>query len=282
MIRFHEFLKENKLDKINTIKLSYDEFLSSIIDSCQKDFKMTKRQSIEFTILYKDKLKLAWENEFSTREAIASTKISGVIFDDKLKESFIYDIDTLYESYIDKINSEKTYENIIAYVNDYYNYFNYEKFSDKRIFERVKNNFKSLNKLADKRIFEMNYDTKEGSIEVDVDERNDKLIDEIIDKFSFVYKKKKDRYLRPIKITGKTLYNDIKLEITLSNKDLISILYKEINEDSEIKIYINGILKYHMDNFDIEDISSKMLQIYSSYLNTQNFHKISIKNDPFE
>ena len=213
MITFQDFLKENNLNKLDTGKLTLQEFLSSVIDSCVKDFDMDKNQAIEFSLLYKDLLKDAWENEYTTREAIASTKRPGVMLKQEVKESFSLDIDDVYEDYIEKLKSETKSENIEAYINDYYNKFT-ESYSDKRIFERVKNNYKRLKTLGDKRIFEMQYTSDVGTLDVDVVERNDELIDNIINSFSFVYKKKKDRYLRPTKITGKTLYNDTELEIT--------------------------------------------------------------------
>lgn len=282
MNNFREFLKENKLDKLNTKELTYDEFLQSIIDSIKKDFKNTEKQAIEFTILYRNLLKNAWEKGYTTREAIASTKRPGVIIkEDKIDESYIFDIDTIYESYIIKINSEKKPENIKAYINEYFNKFNNESYSDKRIFERLKNNYKKLIKLADKRIFEMDYIKDDMTIDVDVIERNDELIDNIINTFSFVYKKKKDRYLRPIKITGKTLYNDIELEILLSNKDIIKIIWNNKEDTNELKTYINDNLIYHMDDINEVDIVNKSSNLYNKYLTKQNF-KLNKKTNPFE
>ena len=281
MISFKEFLNENKSDRIDTKKLTYQEYLKNIIDSCQEDLGMTKKQSIELTILYRDLFRDAWGNSLTIREAIASTKRPGVIIsDDKIEESFLFNIDSTYETYINKIEEEKNSDNIERYVTDYYNKFN-KSYSDVRIFERVKNNHKMLTKLADKRLFEMNYTTDEGSVEVDVVERNDDLIDNLINKFSFGYKKKKDRYIRPIKITGKTLPNDIQLEATLSNKDVVKITFDNKDETQELKVHINNKLIYHMDYYDIEDILEKSLQLYENYLIKQNF-KLTKKSNPFE
>jgi len=282
MKRFHEFLKENKLDKINTKELTYQEFLQSVTDSCINDFNMTEEQSLELTILYRDMFKNAYEKGLTTREAIASTKRPGVVVgDDTIEESYIFNIDTIYESYLDKIESETKSVNIEAYVADYFHRFN-ETYSDKRIFERVKNNYKRLITLADKKIFEMDYTTKDGSsIDVDVVERNDELVDDLIEKFSFVYKKKKDRYLRPVKITGKTMYKDIVLETTLSNKDVVKVTYDDKDDTQELKVHINDKLIYHMDYYDIKDILEKALQLYETFLQRQNY-KLTKKSNPFE
>jgi len=280
MKRFQDFLIENKIDKLNTKELTYQQFLKSVKESCMKDFKMNAQQAIEFTILYRTMLKDAYGKGLTTREAISATKRPGIIIEDGVvEESYIFDIDTVYESYIDKINSETKIENIKAYVFDYFHKFN-ESYSDKRIFNRVNKNYSKLINLASKRIFEMNY-TKDGqSIEVDVLQRNDNLIEELIDAFSFTYKKKKDRYIRPIKITGKTLYNDVELEVVLSNKDIVKITFDNTNETEELKVHINGNLVYHLDYIDDMKIVQKASSLYDKFLERQNF-KINKKVNPF-
>jgi len=280
MRKFQDFLKENNLE---TGKLTYQEFLDGIVDSCVNDFEMTKEQALEFTVLYRDLFKASWEKEFTTREAIASTKRPGIMIEeDVVEESYVLDIDNVYEAYIESIENETNAENIKPYVDDYFNRFN-KSYSDKRIFERTKNNYKRLKKLADKRIFEMEYIKDDMTIEVDVLERNDELIDSVIDAFSFVYKKIKDRYLRPIKITGKTLYKDVELEIVLSNKDTVKITYDDREDTDELKVHINGKLVYHLDYIDIGGILivNKAAELYNKYLVRQNF-KINKKTNPFD
>jgi len=280
MRKFQDFLKENNLE---TGKLTYQEFLDGIVDSCVNDFEMTKEQALEFTVLYRDLFKASWEKEFTTREAIASTKRPGIMIEeDVVEESYVLDIDNVYEAYIESIENETNAENIKSYVDDYFNRFN-KSYSDKRIFERTKNNYKRLKKLADKRIFEMEYIKDDMTIEVDVLERNDELIDSVIDAFSFVYKKIKDRYLRPIKITGKTLYKDVELEIVLSNKDTVKITYDDREDTDELKVHINGKLVYHLDYIDIGGILivNKAAELYNKYLVRQNF-KINKKTNPFD
>lgn len=276
MISFQDFINENKKDK----KKSLQEFLKDIIDSCMKDFEMTKKQAVEYTLLYKELLEDAWKNEYTPREAIASSKRPGIMFKQEVKESYVFDIDDVYESFIEKIKEETKPENVKAYIKEYYNRFS-ETYSDKQIFERVKNNYKRLNILANKRLFEMQYTSDVGTLEVDVIERNDKLIDYIISKFSFIYKKRKDRYLRPVKITGKTLYNDTELEITLSNKDVVKISYDNREDKEELKVHINNKLVYHMDYIDETSLVDKAVLLYEKYLERQNY-KMSKKSNPFE
>jgi len=280
MIRFHEFLKENNIE-LDTSKLTYQEFLKSVKDSCIKDFSMTKTQALELTILYRDLFKDAWERGLTIREAIASTKRPGVIIkDDIIEESNILDIDNIYEAYIEFIENETNPDNIKSYVDDYFNRFN-ESYSDKRIYERTRNNYIRLKKLADKKIFEKDYVKDDMTIDVDVLERNDELIDKIINVFSFVYKKIKNRYLRPIKITGKTLYKDVELEITLSNNDIVKITWDDRTDTDELKVHINDKLVYHLDYIDDIDIVEKASQLYDKYLQRQNF-KINKKINPFD
>ena len=186
----------------------------------------------------------------------------------------------MYENYIEKINTEKNLQNIKSYVNDYFLTFKHTSFSDERIIERVKNNYKQLNKLADKILLEMTYTKDDNDFEVDVLERNDEIIDKIIDEFSFRYKKIKDRYVRPKKITGKTLYKDIQLDVFLSNKDVIRIIYDDSKETDELKIYVNDKLYYHMDYINDIDIMKKAAYIYENFLQRKNF-KVLKKTNPF-
>lgn len=105
---------------------------------------------------------------------------------------------------------------------------------------------------------------------IEVDDKNE-LIDKLIDKLSFSYKKRKDKYVRPVKITG----NNKCINIHLSNKDNIKISYN----DGELKIHINDKLVYFMD-VKKEDVITKCYNIYTDYLKTGNF-KIK-KSNPFE
>ena len=173
MHKFNDFIKENKLE---TEKLSFNDFLRDVKNSMMKDFDSTEEQAIEFTVLYKDLLKDAWVNDYTTREAIASSKRPGIMIkDDIVGETYLFEIDTDYEAYIEKIQKENESINVETYVNEYYNKFN-KTYSDERIFERVKNNYNNLKSLASKRLFEMVYTKDNVVLDVDVVERNDELI----------------------------------------------------------------------------------------------------------
>lgn len=112
-----------------------------------------------------------------------------------------------------------------------------------------------------------------NEIIIEVDKKTD-FIDKLIDKLSFTYKKRKDRYVRPIKMIGSTT-NGIKLDVYLSNKDILKISYN----DDELKIKINDILIYYMD-VKLDDVINKCYKIYTNYLKKDNF-KIKDSN-PFE
>ncbi|MFW6226102.1 MAG: hypothetical protein ACOC3V_04015 [bacterium] len=142
MKRFHEFIKENvDTDK----KLTFDDFLEEIRKSYVEDFSMDDSQAYAFTNQYEDVLKDAWENGYTVREAIASTKRPGFkIEEGKIDESYILEIDELYEKYTNIIQNIQNKDNIKDYINNYYNHFNKKTFTDKRIIERIKNNYKKL------------------------------------------------------------------------------------------------------------------------------------------
>ena len=122
------------------------------------------------------------------------------------------------------------------------------------------------------------FEAEDLSLKVEVENANQDFINELIDKLSFVYKKRKDKYVRPVNITGRGNNGNVKLDIILSNKDSIQLRYKH---NDELKIKINGDVLYHMDEIKIEDVVSKLFSIYSKYLKENNF-KISKKDNPFE
>lgn len=130
-------------------------------------------------------------------------------------------------------------------------------------------NFNEYNKL---------FEAEEFLLKIEVDNANQDFINELIDKLSFVYKKRKDKFVRPISITGKYNEGNVKLDITLSNKDHIQFRYKY---NDELKIKINGDVLYDMDEIKSEEIISKIYNVYSKYLKENNF-KISKKDNPFE
>jgi len=126
--------------------------------------------------------------------------------------------------------------------------------------------------------FEQYNEAKENNLDIDVTDINQEFIDDLIYKLSFVYKKNKDRHVRPIDIKGKTQPKDIDLNIKLSNKDKIHFVFKD---DNEIKITINDELLFHMDEFDKDSILNKLYKVYTEFLKT-NKYKISKKDNPFE
>lgn len=272
MKKFNEFLNE---DDDNNI-INYQIFLKNTIQACKNDFKMTNEQAVEYTIHNNDILKHAWENNYTIKESITSTKVNGIVIkDDIVNESHIFKIDDDYEMFIEKINTSNDTEIIKSYVNEYYNLYN-KPYSDKRIFERVKNNLIQLTKLSDKKIYEMKYSTDDNTINVEVIERDDTFIDSIINIFSFGYKKRKEYYIKPINISGKTLLNDYNLKVELSNKDYINISYT----DDELCIKINDKVVYHMDEINKSNIIDKLSNLYHKHLIDQNYTIIK-KTNPF-
>ena len=107
---------------------------------------------------------------------------------------------------------------------------------------------------------------KNEIVSIDVYNKDDLFIDKLIDKFTLVYKKRKDRHTRPISIKGNTSNDFIKIKIVLSNKDVIDFEYDNV----DLKIIINGKLLYHDDVLK-DDILNKIHKVYTTYLSKQNF-----------
>lgn len=116
-----------------------------------------------------------------------------------------------------------------------------------------------------------------NEVEVDVIDKDDTFINNIINKLSFVYRKRKERYMRPIKIVGSTKLNDIDIIIDMSNGDNVEIIYK--NSD-ELKIDVNNQTIYHMDDIIYNIVSDKVKQIYIQYIEKQKI-KIKQNKNPF-
>ena len=155
MKRFKDFVNENKDDKN-----SFPTFLEDVKKAYKKDFKYTESQADEFISLYARLLKDAWSNGFTVREAIASTKIPGYrVSNDKVDESYVFEIDSDYEnSYkmLEDINRKEQLINGEGIVDNYYQKYNKKNFSDVRIFERLKNNYKSLIKVYEEKRKQLN------------------------------------------------------------------------------------------------------------------------------
>jgi len=147
-INFIDFINENKSDD------KFEKFLDDVKTEI-KTFKNTIDQADEFVEMYYDSLKNSFNNGFTVREAIAATKIPGKkIEDDKVTESFIFNIDDKYERIYNKIKNIKTYSDLDESYNDiqkYFNEFNNKRYSDIRLYERFRNNHKDLIKLYNNR-----------------------------------------------------------------------------------------------------------------------------------
>ena len=152
MKRFKDFVNEKNSEN----EVSYEQFIEDVKEAIMKDFSQTSAQADEFLKLYHEELLDSWRNGYSVREAIAATEIPGVrISDDKVDESFIYTIDDEYEDYYEKIEEANTINGLKMcefYIDNYFIKYNKKTFSDKRIYERVKNNYNSLIELYEEKL----------------------------------------------------------------------------------------------------------------------------------
>ena len=152
MKRFNEFINENKEDE-NT----FEKFIKDVKTAFTKDFKRdSSKEADVFVNQYYDMLEDSWKNGFTVREAIAATKIPGfIVSNGRVDESYVLDIDDDFEkSYeiIEGIDGINRLEEGKMIINNFYDKYNRKSFSDKRIFERLKNNYHSLiNKYEEKR-----------------------------------------------------------------------------------------------------------------------------------
>ncbi len=108
-----------------------------------------------------------------------------------------------------------------------------------------------------------------------IDGKDDIFVGELVNALSFIYKKRKDKYLRPIKIVG-VLGNNVELRIHMSNKDIILFSYK----DTDLKISVNGDVIYHMDEIEKTEVVSKVEKYYKKSIENQNYFIVG-KNNPF-
>jgi hypothetical protein len=109
-----------------------------------------------------------------------------------------------------------------------------------------------------------------------IDGKDDIFIGELINQLSFVYRKRKDKYLRPVKIVG-VVGDGIELRVHMTNKDIILFSYR----DNELKISINGDVVYHMDDIEKKDVVGKIEKYYKKHMENQDFTVLS-KNNPFD
>jgi len=119
------------------------------------------------------------------------------------------------------------------------------------------------------------FESNNFDIQFAIEGKDDVFTSELINKLSFIYKKRAEKYLRPIKFIG-VIQDNIELRIHMSNKDIILLNY--INND--LKITINGDVVYYMDEIDKKDIVNKIEKYYKKYIEKQNFTIVN-KNNPF-
>lgn len=117
------------------------------------------------------------------------------------------------------------------------------------------------------KFLEFIYEMKDLHVQIEVENANGEIINDIIDALSFIYKKRSDRYIRPRVIKGKMLDNELNLDITMHNKDILKINFK----DGNLSININNNLVYDMDNIDDKNLSKKINDVYTKHISDQNF-----------
>lgn len=105
-----------------------------------------------------------------------------------------------------------------------------------------------------------------SNIIIDVKSIDNNLINDLINNLSFIYKKRRDRYIRPKKITGDLSYNYF-LNIYMTNKDIINIEY----EDNNIKIKINDKLDYYMGDVNKNEIIYIIYKRYTNFIKNNGF-----------
>lgn len=105
-----------------------------------------------------------------------------------------------------------------------------------------------------------------SNIIIDVKSIDNNLINDLINNLSFIYKKRRDRYIRPKKITG-DLSDNYFLNIYMTNKDIINIEY----EDNNIKIKINDKLDYYMGDVNKNEIIYIIYKRYTNFIKNNGF-----------
>lgn len=158
MKRFKDFISEGKDDKSSDD--NFLQFLEDIKIAFTKDFKRdSNKEADAFINQYYDMLRDSFDNGFTVREAIAATKIPGtMVTPSKIDESYIFDIDDDFEkSYkqIESIDNKNQLDEGEDIINNYYQKYYRKGFSDVRITERLKNNYKSLIGLYEQKIIEL-------------------------------------------------------------------------------------------------------------------------------
>ena len=118
-------------------------------------------------------------------------------------------------------------------------------------------------------------ESQDLNVQLEIENIDNNFINELINNLSFIYKKRKDRYIRPRKITGK-MNDSIDIRINMYNKDILLIEYN----NNELKITINGDVDYYMDNINKDEIINKIYNRYTKYIENNNY-KVIKKIKPF-
>ena len=158
MKRFQDFISEGVEEATQDTK--FLQFLEDIKTAFTKDFKRdSTKEADAFINQYYDMLRDSFDNGFTVREAIASTKIPGTMVTvAKVDESYVFDIDDDFEDSYNKLESIDSVDKLDKgeeIINDYYHKYYRKGFSDVRISERLKNNHKSLIKVYEQKVIEL-------------------------------------------------------------------------------------------------------------------------------
>lgn len=149
--KFSDFINESKSKK------SFEDYIGDIKKSLMTDFKYNESQAQVYIEQYIDLFKKFFDDGFETKEAIAATKIPGVKVDESIKESFDYvddDIDNL-TSVIENIKTKQDLAIAYKSIKEYFINYSSKSYSDIRVFERVKNNYKKIKKMYKEKLKEV-------------------------------------------------------------------------------------------------------------------------------
>ena len=117
------------------------------------------------------------------------------------------------------------------------------------------------------KFLEFIYETHNLHVQIEIENVDTEFVNQLIDDLSFIYKKRKDKYIRPKSINGKMSDDNIDLTVVMHNKDIIKIDFKS----GILTLNINGELVYDMDEIIKENVSKKINDVYSKYLSKHNF-----------
>jgi basic membrane lipoprotein Med (substrate-binding protein (PBP1-ABC) superfamily) len=125
------------------------------------------------------------------------------------------------------------------------------------------------------KFLEFIYEMYDLHVEINVENVDGDFINDLIDNLSFVYKKRKDKYIRPKTINGVISDDNIDLTIIMHNNDIINIDFK----GGILIVMINDDIVYDMDEIVKNNVSKKVYDLYSKYISKQNYKIIGKNND---